>query len=98
MPVQQSNSGADRLRLHPSQYSDRELVDMLRVERLAVTQRLCAVKREIRDRQAEAEALERRLRHIGESEDYLAEKRDGRCGHEIPSRPTHLHTVKGARR
>jgi hypothetical protein len=56
---------------HPSTYQTDELLSALRKERLAVTRRLIQLKREIRERVSELEALEGRLANIERSEDYL---------------------------
>jgi septal ring factor EnvC (AmiA/AmiB activator) len=56
---------------HPSQFSDDELRRLLRAERLAVTQRIAIVKRELRAMAAELDRLQRRLDDIDASEEFL---------------------------
>ena len=62
---------ADQQHRHPSTYSKAELEQMLRVERLAITQRVLVLKREIRANVEELEALERRLAEIDHAEGML---------------------------
>lgn len=59
---------ADKHHRHPSQYTNADLHRLLRAERLALTQRLVILKREIRERAAEIEQLESRLADIEASE------------------------------
>jgi hypothetical protein len=68
----------DTHRKHPSQYTRAELEQMLRVERLSVTQQFLVLKREIRERAERPEELERRLREISRVEDLVADGPLGR--------------------
>jgi hypothetical protein len=71
---------------HPSQYTRGELEQMLRVERLGVTQQFLALKREIRERAERLEELERRLRKISRVEDLVADGQLGRRKANVPGR------------
>jgi hypothetical protein len=66
-----SGSGVRNPDGHPSTYQTDELLSALRKERLAVSRRLIQLKREIRERVSELEALEGRLANIEQSEEYL---------------------------
>jgi hypothetical protein len=58
----------------PNSYTEAELRDMLRTERLALTRRVITLKREVRERVAEIEVIEARLANIAASEDCLQQE------------------------
>jgi hypothetical protein len=59
---------------HPSQYSDEELLRLLRIERTKVTRQLIAAKERLRHLVSTIEGLETRLQNIDSSEQYLIDK------------------------
>jgi hypothetical protein len=77
------------IRRHPSSYTDAELRNMLRDQRLALTRRVIALEHEIRERVAELYAAEGRLADIDEANELLSKgstnHRDGKLRIE-PSR------------
>ena len=64
---------------HPSSYTDAELRDMLRDERLALTRRVIALEHEIRERVAELYAAEGRLANIDEASELLSNGSTNHC-------------------
>ncbi len=60
---------------HPSQYSDAELLRILRVERTRVTRELVRAKQQLRQMVSTVNSLETRLHNIEASEDYLTKGR-----------------------
>ena len=65
---------------HPSSYTDAELRDMLRDERLALTRRVIALEDEIRERVAELYAAEDRLANIDKVSELLSNGSTNHCG------------------
>jgi hypothetical protein len=64
---------------HPSSYTDAELRNMLRDERLALTRRVIALEHEIRERVAELYAAEGRLANIDEASELLSNGSMNHC-------------------
>ena len=64
---------------HPSSYTDAELRDMLRDERLALTRRVIALEHEIRERVAELYAAEDRLANIDKVSELLSNGSTNHC-------------------